>query len=111
MSEMEWMHTAERIIQERSAKWVHPYTGAIVDVPDKDNLPTFTDESGDEYPAVLLDLTTASMLAEVWNNLSPKNQEEFATYGLGGAVELGWEIAGKATTPTQVERTEEQPDA
>jgi hypothetical protein len=105
MSQMVWMHTAQRIVEERSAKWVHPYTGAILDVPDENNLPTFTDEQGVAYPAILLDLTTAAMLDRIWRNLSPKNQAEFATYGLGGAVELGWQIVAKArkdrTTPNR----------
>jgi hypothetical protein len=96
MSQIVWMHTAQRIVEERSAKWVHPYTGAILDVPDENNLPTFTDEHGVAYPAVLLDMTTAAMLARVWRNLSPERQADFATYGLGGAVELGWQIVAKA---------------
>jgi hypothetical protein len=28
------MHATRRIVEGRSAKWVHPYTGAILDVPD-----------------------------------------------------------------------------
>jgi hypothetical protein len=96
MSQIVWMHTAQRIVEERSAQWVHPYTGEILNVPDENNLPTFTDEQGVTYPAVLLDMTTAVMLDRVWRNLSPKNQAEFATYGLGGAVELGWQIVAKA---------------
>ena len=96
MSQIVWLHTAQRIVEERSYQWVHPYTGEIVDVPDENNLPTFTDEQGVTYPAVLLDMTTAVMLDRVWRNLSPKNQAEFATYGLGGAVELGWQIVAKA---------------
>lgn len=95
MSQIVWMHTAQRIVEDRSAKWVHPYTGAILDVPDEHNLPTFTDEQGVAYPAVLLDMTTAAMLDQVWRNLSAERQAEFATYGLGGAVELGWQIVAK----------------
>ena len=96
MSQIVWMHTARKIVEERSYQWVHPYTGEIVDVPDENNLPTFTDETGAIYPAVLLDMTTASMLDQVWRNLSPEHQAEFTTYGLGGAVELGWQIVTKA---------------
>ena len=95
MSEIVWMHTASKVVEERSAKWVHPYTGAILDVPDENNLPTFTDDQGVTYPAVLLDIPTAAMLDRVWRNLSPERQAEFATYGLGGAVELGWQIVAK----------------
>jgi hypothetical protein len=96
MSPIVWMHSVRRIVEERSYQWVHPYTGAILDVPNENNLPTFTDEHGVTYPAVLLDMTTAAMLDQVWRNLSPKNQAEFATYGLAGAVELGWQIVAKA---------------
>jgi hypothetical protein len=42
MSEMAWMHSARTVVEEYSAKWVHPYTGAILDVPDENNLPKFT---------------------------------------------------------------------
>jgi hypothetical protein len=90
------MHTARRIVEERSYQWVHPYTSEIVDVPDENNLPTFTDETGATYPAVLLDMQTASMLDQVWQGLSPERQAEYAEYGLAGAVELGWQIVAKA---------------
>jgi hypothetical protein len=109
MSQIVWMYTASKVVEERSAKWVHPYTGAILDVPDENNLPTFTDEHGVTYPAVLLDMTTAAMLDRVWRNLSPKRQAEFATYGLGGAVELGWQIVAQARkdrTPRHQQRGE-----
>jgi hypothetical protein len=96
MSEMAWMHSARNVVEERTAKWVHPYTGAILDVPDENNLPKFTDDQGVTYPAVLLDMQTASMLDQIWRNLSPEHQAEFATYGLAGAVELGWQIVAKA---------------
>jgi hypothetical protein len=96
MSPIVWMHSVRRIVEERSYQWVHPYTGVILDVPDENNLPSFTDDKGVAYPAVLLDMTTAAMLDQVWRNLSPKNQAEFATYGLAGAVELGWQIVAKA---------------
>jgi hypothetical protein len=109
MSEMAWMHSARRVVEERSAKWVHPYTGEILDVPDEDNLPTFTDEKGVPYPAVFLDITTAAMLDWVWRNLSPEQQAEFATYGLAGAVELGWKVIWEvATMPTSPDLKEEQ---
>jgi hypothetical protein len=36
------------------------------------------------------------MLDQVWRNLSLENQAEYATYGLAGAVELGWQIIAKA---------------
>ena len=96
MSEMAWMHSARRVVEERSATWVHPYTGEILDVPDENNLPRFKDDQGATYRAVLLDITTAAMLDQVWRNLSPENQSEYATYGLAGAVELGWQIIAKA---------------
>ena len=96
MSEMAWMRSARRVVEERSAKWVHPYTGEILDVPDENNLPKFKDDQGVTYRAVLLDIQTASMLDQVWRNLSPENKAEYATYGLAGAVELGWQIIAKA---------------
>ena len=106
-----WMRAASQVVQERAARWVHPYTGAILDVPDENNLPTFLDELGTEYPAVLLDLTTASMLDHLWRNLSPENQAEYATYGLAGAVELGWKIVEKAGKREPRQNSEqEQPD-
>jgi hypothetical protein len=96
MAEHQWMHSSRRIVEERQAYYVHPYTGAILDVPDEDDLPEFEDEDGKLFPAVLLDLTTAAMLDRVWRNLSPKNQAEYATYGLAGAVEIGWKLIAKA---------------
>jgi hypothetical protein len=96
MSEMAWMDSARIVVEQRSAKWVHPYSGEILDVPDENNLPTFTDDQGVSYPAVLLDMQTAAMLDQVWRNLSPDNKAEYATYGLAGAVELGWQIVTKA---------------
>jgi len=96
MSEMAWMHSVRLVVEQRSARWVHPYTGAILDVPDENNLPEFADDQGVSYPAVLLDMQTAAMLDQVWRNLNPENQTEFATYGLAGAVELGWQIVAKA---------------
>jgi hypothetical protein len=96
MSEMAWMHSARIVVEEHSAKWVHPYTGAILDVPDENDLPKFSDDQGVSYPAVLLDMQTAAMLDQVWRNLSPANQAEYANYGLAGAVELGWQIIDKA---------------
>lgn len=96
MAEHQWMHSARRIVEERRAYYVHPYTGAILDVDDYDDLPEFEDADGERFPAVLFDLTTAAMLDRVWRNLSPKNQAEFATYGLAGAVEIGWKLVAKA---------------
>ena len=96
MNQMEWMHSARIVVEQRSAKWVHPYSGAILDVPDENDLPKFSDDQGISYPAVLLDMQTASMLDQIWRNLSPEHQAEFATYGLAGAVELGWQIIAKA---------------
>lgn len=96
MSEIVWMHSARIVVEKRSAKWVHPYTGAILDVPDENDLPQFTDDQGVSYPATLLDMQTAAMLDRIWRNLSPKHQAEYAEYGLAGAVELGWQIVTKA---------------
>jgi hypothetical protein len=111
MSQIVWMHTAQRIVEERSYQWVHPYTGEIVDVPDENNLPTFTDETDATYPAVLLDITTAAMLDHVWRNLTVENQAEFATYGLAGAIELGWKVILEvAIMSTSSDFKEEQPN-
>ena len=96
MSEIAWMDSARIVVEERSAKWVHPYTGAILDVPDENDLPQFSDDQGVSYPAVLLDMQTAAMLNQVWQGLSPEHQAEYAEYGLAGAVELGWQIVAKA---------------
>lgn len=93
--EIVWMHSVKRIVAERQAQYVHPYTGAILDVEDDDNLPEFPDDDGNLYPAVFLDLTTAHILDQLWRNLSPENQAEYATYGFAGAVELGWMILGE----------------
>ena len=96
MDAMHWMHTARTIVAERQAQYVHPYTGELLYIEDDAELPEFPDESGELFPAVLLDLTTAMMLDYVWNNLSPDKQAEYETYGLAGAVELGWKIVSAA---------------
>jgi hypothetical protein len=46
-------------------------------------------------------MQTAAMLDQVWRNLTLEHQAEFATYGLGGAVELGWQTVAK-TRKTQL---------
>ena len=97
MAQHEWMHSARRVVEERQAYFVHPLTGAIVELEeDDDELPEFQDDTGEWFPAVLLDMVTAKMLAWVWEHLSPEKQAEYGTYGLAGPVEIGWKIRDAA---------------
>ena len=87
------MHAARRIVEERSAKWVHPYTGAILGVPDENNLPVFTDEHGVTYPAVLLDMTTAAMLDRVWYGATSVRSDRRSSPRMDWAAP--WSLAGR----------------
>lgn len=45
-----------------------------------------------EHEGMLLDITTASMLIQVHNNLNKLNQKKFRSLSLFRAVNIGWKV-------------------
>ena len=66
------------------------------------------DEINPGSDSIVLDMTTASMLVQVYEALSPANQAKFDAMPLTKAVDIGWKLVSKTSAKTAAEPTKKQ---
>lgn len=97
----DWLDAARRITESHGAEmqltdgtWTKDFT-----VPEEEVVGLPLAEVVAEPEGVLLDLFTASMLVQVYDALTIKeNKEKFAAMPLLRAVQIGWQLVEKTKT-------------
>lgn len=95
MTAQPWLESARTVLAQHGFRTVDPVTGTPVETEwgaeDDQGIEEVVNDN-----AVILDLVTAGMLVQIYDALSPRNQEKFGNMPLLQAVDVGWKLVTRA---------------